>query len=189
TRGFGDYESLELLLTYAIPRRDVKSIAKALIARFGSLSGVMDAGVEELQAVAGIGPRSAPLIPLVKELCVAYMAERMRRRDLLSSPKAVVDFAKIKLAGAPREQFMAIFLNVKNEVIDHEVVHEGTVDRAAVYPRRIVDCRGWENSPRMKVYSRRQRRAGSMGGRIIFSPPPPEGGGSGWGGAHNRLAD
>lgn len=139
TEGLHDYESLELLLTYAIPRRDVKPVAKELIARFGSLSGVIDADPHALGEVQGIGPRSAMLIPLVKELCNAYMAERMRGRDLLSSPRAVVDFARMKMGGLPRERFMVIFLNVKNEVIDCELMHEGTVDRAVVYPRNIVE--------------------------------------------------
>ena len=134
-----DYESLELLLTYVIPRRDVKPLAKNLIERFGSLSGVIDADPRDLESVKGIGPRSALLIPLIKELCTEYMAEKMISRDLLSSPRAVVDFARMKLAALPHEDFMVIFLNVKNEVINYETIHEGTVDRAVVYPRKIVE--------------------------------------------------
>jgi DNA repair protein RadC len=134
-----DYESLELLLTYAIPRRDVKPLAKSLIERFGSLSGVIDANPRDLESVKGIGPRSALLIPLIRELCTEYMAEKMMSRDPLPSPRAVVDFARMKLAALPREDFMLIFLNVKNEVIDYETIHEGTVDRAVVYPRRVIE--------------------------------------------------
>ena len=137
--GLSDYELLELLLTYAILQKDVKPIAKDLIKRFGSLSGVLDASQKELEAVSGLGPISATLIRLVKELCGVYLAERMKGRDLLSSPQAVVDFARVKLAGLPHEAFMVIYLNSKNEVIDHETIHEGTVDRAVVYPRRIVE--------------------------------------------------
>ncbi len=137
--GFHDYESLELLLTYAIPRRDVKPLAKSLIAQFGSLSGVLDANSRELASVDGIGQRSALLIPLIKELCTEYMAEKLKSRDLLSSPGAVVDFARMKLAALPHEDFMVIFLNVKNEIITYETIHEGTVDRAVVYPRKIIE--------------------------------------------------
>ncbi|MGQ9630187.1 MAG: RadC family protein [bacterium] len=137
--GFHDYELLELLLTYAISRKDVKPIAKELIERFGSLSGVLDAGQGELESVPHLGPISATLIRLVKELCGAYLAEGMKHRDSLSSPQAVVDFARAKLAGLPYEAFMAIYLNVKNEVIKYEIIHEGTVDRAVIYPRRIVE--------------------------------------------------
>lgn len=137
--GMHDYELLELLLTYAIPRRDVKPIAKRLIERFKGITGVMNASQEELESVEGMGPISATLIRLVKELFGLYMAERIEGRDLLTSPQAVVDFARVKLAGLPHEAFMVIYLNTKNEVIECEVVHEGTVDRAIVYPRRIIE--------------------------------------------------
>ena len=138
--GLHDYELLELLLTYAIPRKDVKPLAKELIKKFGGLSGVLDAKQEELEEVPGLGPRSATLIRLVKELHGAYLAEQMEHRDLLSSPQTVVDFARVKLAGLPHEALMVIYLNIKNEVIDHEVLHEGTVDRVVIYPRRIVEA-------------------------------------------------
>ena len=137
--GLHDYELLELLLTYAIPRKDVKPIAKDLITRFGSLSGVLDASPQELEVAPDIGPVSATLIRLVKDLCGVYLGERMKHRDVLSSPHAVVDFARVKVAGLPHEAFMIIYLNTKNEVIDHEVIHEGTVDRAVVYPRRVIE--------------------------------------------------
>ena len=139
TEGLHDYELLELLLTYAMPRVDVKPVAKALIKRFGGLAGTMDATRVELEAVAGMGPVSATLIRAVKEVLSTYMAERMRKRDVLSSPSAVIDFARVKLAGLAHEAFMVIYLNVKNEVIEHEVLNEGTLDRAIVYPRKVVE--------------------------------------------------
>jgi len=139
TEGLHDYELLELLLTYAIPRKDVKPLAKKLIEQFGSLSGVLDAQQRELEDDAGLSSTTATLIRLVKELCGAYLAEKMKHKDVLSSPQAVVDFARVKLAGLPHEAFMVIYLNTKNEVIEHEIIHEGTVDRAVIYPRRIIE--------------------------------------------------
>jgi len=137
--GLHDYELLELLLMYALRQKDVKPLAKDLIERFDSLGGVLDASQEELKHVSGLGPATAALIRLVKEIGVAYLAEGMRGRDLLISPQAVVDFARLKLAGCPHEAFMVISLNTKNEVIHYETVHEGTIDRAVIYPRRIVE--------------------------------------------------
>lgn len=135
-----DYELLELLLTYAIPRKEVKPIAKHLIdERFGSFSGVFDASLRELEDVPHLGPTSATLIRLVKEIFCLYLAEEMKGKDLLTSPQAAVDFARVKLAGLPHEVFMVIYLNVKNEVIDYETIHEGTIDRAMIYPRRIIE--------------------------------------------------
>jgi DNA repair protein RadC len=138
--GLHDYELLELLLGYAVPRKDVKPLAKEIITHFSSLAGVFDASFEELEGIAGLSPASATLIRLVKEIGVAQLAERMKHRDLLKSPQAVVDFARLKLAGYPHEAFIAIYMNTKNEVIDYEMLHEGTVDRAIIYPRRIVEA-------------------------------------------------
>jgi DNA repair protein RadC len=137
--GMHDYEILELLLTYAVPRKDVKPRAKELIKRFGSLSGVLDAGPKELEEVADIGPVSSALIRAVKEACSFYLSEKMKNKDVLSSPQAVLDFARVKLAGLPHEAFMIIFLNTKNKVLDYKVLHEGTVDRAVIYPRRMIE--------------------------------------------------
>ncbi len=138
--GFQEYELLELLLSYAIPRKDVKPLAKGLLKRFGNLAGVLDAPLEELGATSNLGPASATLIRLVKELCAAYLAEKVKGRDVLSCPQAVVDFARTKLAGLTYEAFMILYLNTKNEVMDYEIVHEGTVDRAVVYPRRVMEA-------------------------------------------------
>jgi DNA repair protein RadC len=139
TRGFQNYEMLELLLTYAVPRLNVKPVAKELIKRFKTVGGVLDAGQLELQSVRGLGPQSAVLIRLVRELFAAYAGERIEDHDVLSSPQAVVDFARVKLGSAAHEAFMVIYLNVKNHVISHEIINEGTVDHAVVYPRRVVE--------------------------------------------------
>ena len=137
--GMHAYEVLELLLTYAIPRRDVKPIAKNLINTFGSLNGVLDASLDELRQVAFLGTPSSLLIKLVKEMNALYLAGRMEKKDTLTSPQFVVDFSRMKLAGLPHEAFMVLFLTTQNQVIGHEIVNEGTVDQVAVYPRRIIE--------------------------------------------------
>ena len=137
--GMHDYELLELLLTFSIPRRDVKPVAKKLISTFGSLSGVLDADQTELEKLNGVGSMSASLIRLVKELYGSYLAEGMKKQDVLSSPDAVINFSRVKLSGLSNEAFMVIYINVKNEVIDYALLQEGTLDNVAVYPRRIVE--------------------------------------------------
>jgi DNA repair protein RadC len=138
--GFHDYELLELLLTYAIPRCDVKPIAKDLIKTFGSLSGVLDAGQKELDEVKGIGPISAVLIRVIKELQGEYLSEGMKGRDLVSSPQAAIDFARVSLSGLDHEVFLAIYLNTKNRVLGHEIIQKGTVDHTVMYPRRLIEA-------------------------------------------------
>ena len=134
------YEQLELLLTFALGRRDVKPIAKSLIERFGSLGAVLDAAPHEIASVRGAGPASAVLIKLVKEISAASLHERMRKKPFLSSPRAVADFVTARIGGLPHEAFMVVFLNVQNEVIGSDVINEGTVDQVAVYPRRILEA-------------------------------------------------
>jgi DNA repair protein RadC len=137
--GLHEYELLELLLTYAIPRIDVKPIAKRLLERFGGLSGVLDASQQDIQGINGVGPVSATLIPLVKALCISYSVQKMRNKDILSSPESVLDFSRLKLTGLSNEALMAIYVNVKNQVIDYEMLNEGTVDNVVIYPRRIIE--------------------------------------------------
>jgi len=139
TDGMHDYEVLELLLTYSIARKDVKPIAKNLLARFGGLPEVLEAPAEELARQPEMGHASATLIKLVKELSALYLARRMEKRDVLSSPDRVADFARSKLAGLPHEAFMVLYLNTQNELLHHEILNEGTIDQVAVYPRRVVE--------------------------------------------------
>jgi DNA repair protein RadC len=143
--GLHDYELLELLLTYALPRRDLKPLAKELIGHFGSLAKVLDASLEELGNFRGIKQGPSILIKLSKALTEHYMSEEVRSGDALSSPGAVLNFARAKLAGLPHEAFLCLYLNAKNEFIKDSIICQGTVDKAAVYPRRIIkealDCR------------------------------------------------
>lgn len=134
------YELLELLLTFALGRRDVKPIAKQLLEHFGSLGAVFDAAPHEIAAVPGTGPASAVLIKVAKEIAAASLAERLRKKPFLSSPRAVADFVTARIGGLPHEAFMVLFLNVQNEVLGSEVINEGTVDQVAVYPRRILEA-------------------------------------------------
>jgi DNA repair protein RadC len=138
--GLHDYELLELLLFHSVPRKDTKPLAKTLLARFGSLSAVLDASVDELRAVKSLSDTSIALFRLARELGTARLSEKLKDIESLSSPQAVVAFARSALAGLGYEAFLAVFLNAKNKVLGHQVVHEGTIDHAVVYPRRIIEA-------------------------------------------------
>ncbi len=136
---FHDYEAVELLLTYAIPRRDVKPVAKALLRRFGSLRALFDATPDDLKRIPGIGDRVSVLIKLVKELGTAYLKERAIGKSVISSPDDVIDYLNHELSGSRIEKFMAIYLSTKNEVLSMEILHEGTLDQTAIYPRKVIE--------------------------------------------------
>ena len=138
-KGLSDYELIELLLTYAIPRRDVKPVAKQLYKKFGGLRGILDCSREELEKIEGIGPASYTLILLIKEIVINYFEENMVKRDVLSSPGYVAEFAKAKLSGLKDEVFLCIFVNTKNEVIGYETIQEGTIDQVVLHPRKVLE--------------------------------------------------
>lgn len=131
-------EPLALLLTYANSRLDCRTVASNLMQRFGSLGAVLNADFADLTSVPGIGATAAGCIRLVKDLCGIYLSEQIVDKEVLSSPGAVVDFARVKIGGMPDEAFMVIYLNVKNRMITHEILQTGTVDRAIVYPRQVI---------------------------------------------------
>ncbi|MBI5454040.1 MAG: RadC family protein [Deltaproteobacteria bacterium] len=126
--GFHDYEALELLLTFAIPRRDVKPLAKELIKRFKGLKGVFDAGIDELAATPGVGEHTAVLLLLLKEISGAYLLERMIGGNPVRSAKDVVDFLD-RACDPAKEALYAVYLNSKNEILGVETIFDGATEK------------------------------------------------------------
>ncbi len=135
---FYDYELLELLLCYSIPRKDVKPVAKELLRRFGNLSGVFSAERHELMSVNNVGENTAGLIALVHKLGEELLFNDIPPRDVLGDPGQVVDFIRLKIGGGRKETFMVIYLDAHNGIIDFEC-HSGTVDRTTVYNRELAE--------------------------------------------------
>ena len=133
-----DYELLELFLFRSIPKKDVKPLAKQLLARFGSLSAVLGATPEELRTVKGVGETVALDLKLLHEASVRAAREQVAKRPVISSWSALMAYVKTALAHEAREQFRVLFLDKKNQLIADEVMNRGTVDHAPVYPREVV---------------------------------------------------
>ena len=135
---FEDYELLELLLFQVIPRRDTRPIAKRLIKRFGTLAEAVAAPVAALETVEGVGPQTARHLKLLHQVSVRVSQSSILNRPVLSSWNALLDYCRSAMQFEGREQFRVLFLNQKNRLLADEVMSQGTVDRAAVYPREIV---------------------------------------------------
>lgn len=135
--GLQDYEAVELVLSYAIPRRDVKPLAKELLRDFGSIEGLMDAPMHRLLDEHGMGTNSALLIRLIREMCTKYLEQRIKESDVLNSLDRAEDFVRMKLGGCQNETLMTIFLNSHNRLISYELT-PGTVDHASVYVRELA---------------------------------------------------
>lgn len=133
-----DYELLELLLFLAIPRRDVKPIAKLLIARFGNLAGVMNATLSDLTGVDGVSENVAIAIKTVRSAGLRLMKQDLSANPILNSWPRLLDYLSSSMAHEGREQFRVLFLNKKNELILDEVQSTGTVDHTPAYPREIM---------------------------------------------------
>ena len=133
-----DYELLELLLYRFLPRRDVKPIAKALIARFGGFAEVLGAAPERLAEVDGIGETAALDIKIIAAAARRMARGEVAKRESLSSWKDVIDYCRTTIAFEDREEFHILFLDKRNGLIADEKQGHGTVDHTPVYPREVV---------------------------------------------------
>ena len=133
-----DYEMLELVLFAAVPRRDTKPLAKALIARFGSFAEVIAANRERLMEVEGVGEAVVNQLKIVEAAAQRLAKGKVIGRPALSSWQALLDYCMAAMARNQTEEFRVLFLDRKNVLVADEVQSKGTVDHTPVYPREIV---------------------------------------------------
>ena len=133
-----DYELLELTLFAALPRRDTKPLAKALLARFGSFAEVVAAPRARLLEVKGVGEGVVHHLKIVEAAAHRLAKTRVINRPALSSWTALLDYCTAAMARAQNEEFRVLFLDRKNILIADEVQNRGTVDHTPVYPREII---------------------------------------------------
>jgi len=133
-----DYELLELVLFRAIPRRDVKPLAKALVARFGSFAEAVAAPAERLAEVDGMSAGAIDEFKIVEASAKRFAKGVARKRLSIGSWSEVVDYCRTAMAFDEREEFRVLFLDKKNGLIADELQGVGTVDQTPVYPREVV---------------------------------------------------
>ncbi|WP_291259865.1 DNA repair protein RadC [Fusobacterium sp.] len=137
---FHEYEILELLLTYVIPRKDTKPIAKELIEKFGNLDNVVSANYEELYSVTGIKESSAIFLKILGDLSKnLYRGELEREEIQLRDKNSLLRYLRSEIGFSNREEFKVLFVNNFNVLTGSETLFTGTIDKSAVYPREILE--------------------------------------------------
>lgn len=140
--GFADYEVIELLLTLAIPRSDVKQPAKELIARFGNLRGILDAPLDELRTVRGLGEVAPVALRIIRAAADLYLQQRAEQRESFADAGTLHQFWRSKIGALRHEVFQVAYLDSAYALLRDgiETLEEGTIDKAAVYPRRVMEA-------------------------------------------------
>ncbi len=139
-QGFEDHQVLELLLFYAIPRKDTNETAHALIKAFGSISNVFEAEAEELMKIDGIGKSAAVLLKLVMETSRRYRMDIFKERSRIKTMEDAGNYAAELFCGEQVEKVFLICLDISSRVINTVCVGEGTIDETPFYPRKIVSA-------------------------------------------------
>ena len=133
-----DYELLELILFRAVPRRDTKPLAKAILAQFGTFAEALNAPEERLKEVPGLGEAAITEIKLVRAAALRLVRGEVLERPVLASWSQVLDYCRASMGFEAKEQFRILFLDKRNQIIADEVQQKGTVDHTPVYVREIV---------------------------------------------------
>lgn len=136
--GLADYELLELMLTYAIPRKDVKPLAKQLLARFGSLSGVLTAPAEQVAALPGMGESSALLVTLIHQLSLRTQRRQLAEKPVFANRVLLLDYLYTLFAGKTREELHVLYVDAKLALLKDETLFKGTLTSTAAAPRDIL---------------------------------------------------
>ena len=133
-----DYELLELVLFFAIPRKDVKALAKNLLKEFKDFNGVLTAPPARLMKVSGVGERTAQDFSIIAAAARRLAKAKIVDKEVISSWSALIEYCTISMAHRQTEQFRILFLDKKNTLIADEEQQSGTVDHVPVYPREVV---------------------------------------------------
>lgn len=136
--GFHDYEVIELLLSLNTPRKDCKESAKALLKRFKTFQGVLEADIPALCEIKGVGPANSLGIRLIKEVSDRFHEKKILSKDVVSNPHDLVAYLNQTIGHKRKEVFAVVFLDAKNRVLTSRILFEGTLTASSVYPREVI---------------------------------------------------
>jgi DNA repair protein RadC len=139
-RALADAELLAILLRTGVKGSSAVDVARALLARFGSVAALLEASAQDLAALPGLGSAKSAQLQAALELSRRALREELSARDVLSSPRAVRDYLRLALAGRQHEVFVVLLLDAQHRVIACEELFRGTLTQTSVYPREVVKC-------------------------------------------------
>lgn len=143
-KSLADYEIIEFLLFPIIPRRDTKALAKELLEKFSTIEGIFEADPKELKKVKGLGDVSTTYLKFIGDLFSYYYEDKVlndkeNNKISIRSKNQLLNYLRINIGISKMEEFKVIFLNSNNEVLGVETLFQGTIDKSAVYPRKILE--------------------------------------------------
>jgi DNA repair protein RadC len=133
-----DYELIEYLLALAIPRRDTKPLAKALLREFGGIGGLLSADSESLLRVDGVGETAAAALKIVQSAALRLLRNDVAEKPVLASWQALIDYLRADMGHITIERVRVLHLNAKNMLIRDEIISEGSIDQATVHVREVI---------------------------------------------------
>lgn len=136
--GFADYEVIELLLSLNTPRKDCKPMAKETINKFGNIVGVLDASIDELMQISGIGPSNAIGVKIFQNILQVYAEEKINLKKELNTPRMLFEFLKEKIGKKKKEHFAIMFFDTRNKLIVNNV-SIGSLNASIVHPREVFN--------------------------------------------------
>ncbi len=136
--GFHDYEIIELLLSLNTPRKDCKQSAKQLLKRFKTFQAVLEANIESLCEIKGIGIANSLGIRLIKEIADKYLETKIISKDVVQNHNDLMEYLNQIIGHKTKEVFMGIFLDARNKVLRSEILFTGTLTTSSVYPREVI---------------------------------------------------
>jgi len=144
-----DAELLAIFLRVGVVGKSAVDLARDLLAHFGSLNGIFSASAKEIAALHGMGLSKYCQLQAIFEMSRRALTEDLKQKDALKSPKQVRDYLFLKLGNQQREVFLALFLDAQNRIQAQEILFEGTLTQANVYPREVVKRALFHNAASM----------------------------------------
>lgn len=142
-----DYEIIELLLTFVKQRVDTKPLAKQLIKKYGTIEEILKADIKDLKETEGVGDITAVFLNFIGDIAACSFKDKAEKQKIsFKNKNQLISYLRNDIGFSKNEEFKVLFLNSVNEIIETEILFTGTIDKSAVYPRKILERALYHNA-------------------------------------------